>query len=66
MKTTDRIKNFFTESYSELVYKVSWPTKQELANSAVVVLVASLIIALIVWVIDMCFENLMQLIYSIL
>ena len=61
-----KIVNYIKESYSELVYKVSWPTRSELANSAVVVLLASLIIALIVFVIDLGFENLMQLIYSIL
>ena len=35
------------ESYNELVYKVSWPTKSQLANSSVVVMFASIIIALI-------------------
>ena len=61
-----KIVNYIRESYSELAYKVSWPTKQELANSAVVVLLASVIIALIVMVIDFGFEGLMKLIYSIL
>lgn len=28
------------DSYNELVYKVSWPTKSQLANSSVVVMVA--------------------------
>ncbi|MBO7228707.1 MAG: preprotein translocase subunit SecE [Bacteroidales bacterium] len=61
-----KIINYIKESYSELVNKVSWPTRQELANSAVVVLVASVIIALVVFVVDLCFEKLMSLIYSIL
>ena len=38
--------------YDELVHKVSWPTYSELANSAVVVLYASLLIALVVWGMD--------------
>lgn len=47
-------------SYDELVHKVSWPTYSELANSAVVVLYASLLIALVVWGMDVCFQNFME------
>ncbi|MDR1678453.1 MAG: preprotein translocase subunit SecE [Prevotellaceae bacterium] len=59
-----KIINYIKEAYSELAHKVSWPTRQELMNSAVVVLVASLIIAIVVWVMDLGFENLMTLIYN--
>lgn len=59
-----KIANYFKESYNELVHKVSWPTASELSNSAVVVLTASLVIALIVFVIDLGFENLMTFIYE--
>lgn len=52
-------------SYDELVNKVSWPTWSELMNSAVVVLIASVIIALVVAVMDISFENLMDLIYGL-
>ncbi len=61
MKIFDNIK----ASYTELVYKVSWPTRKELTNSAVLVLIASLILALIVWFIDFCFESLMTFIYGL-
>lgn len=61
MKLIDNVK----ESYDELVNKVSWPTGPELMNSAVVVLTASLIIALSVFVMDFSFENLMDFIYNI-
>ncbi|MDR2824006.1 MAG: preprotein translocase subunit SecE [Prevotellaceae bacterium] len=53
------------ESYNELVHKVSWPTASELANSAVVVLIASIIIAIIVWLMDKSFETIMKFIYSL-
>ena len=59
-----KIINYIKETYSELVHKVSWPTRKELTSSAVVVLVASIIIAIVVWVIDLSFENLMKLIYN--
>ncbi len=56
--------NYIKESYSELVQKVSWPTSKELTNSAVVVLVASIIIALVVWAMDLSFEAIMTFIYE--
>ena len=61
MKIVDNIK----ASYTELVHKVSWPTRKELANSAVLVMVASLILALVVWLMDFCFEHLMTFIYRL-
>ena len=63
-KFFNRIGTYFNESYNELVKKTSWPTAKELGNSAVVVLTASLVIALIVFVIDLGFENLMTFIYD--
>ncbi len=45
--------------------KVSWPTWPELQNSAVVVMVASLIIALVVALMDTTFSGLMDIIYNI-
>ncbi len=58
-----KIVSYFKETYNELVHKVSWPTYKELTNSAVVVLYASLLIALVVFLMDVCFENLMEFIY---
>ena len=53
------------ESYNELVHKVSWPTKSELANSTIVVMVASIIASLVIWVIDLCIDRLMHLVYGV-
>lgn len=53
------------ESYNELVYKVSWPSQKALINSSVLVLVASIILAVFVWAVDKIFSLLMELIYSI-
>ncbi|MBE6284526.1 MAG: preprotein translocase subunit SecE [Mediterranea massiliensis] len=58
-----KIVAYIKETYNELVYKVSWPTYKELTNSAVVVLYASLLIALVVFLMDVCFENVMEFIY---
>jgi len=59
-----KVKTYFKEAYDELVHKVSWPTWSELQSSAIVVLVASLIIAFIVLIMDASFRNLMELIYG--
>ena len=59
-----KISNYFTESYTELVQKVSWPTWTELRGSAVVVLVASLIIALLIFGIDVTFRGFMKIVYQ--
>ena len=53
------------ESYNELVHKTSWPSRKELAQSSVIVLIASIILALIVWLMDWCFENIMTFIYGL-
>ncbi|WP_423129018.1 preprotein translocase subunit SecE [Gaoshiqia sp. Z1-71] len=60
-----KLKLYFEEAYNELIHKVSWPTWKELQNSAFVVMVASFIIALIVFVMDFSFENLMEQVYRL-
>lgn len=50
-----RIVNYVKGSYDELVHKVSWPSFNELQSSAVVVAIATLIFALIVFAMDVVF-----------
>jgi preprotein translocase subunit SecE len=49
------ITTYIKESYDELVHKVTWPTWKELQNSALLVLVASLIFAFVIFFIDFIF-----------
>ena len=58
-----KITNYCKESYDELVHKTTWPTRSELTNSAVVVLSASLLIALVVFAMDFVFQSAMEVIY---
>ena len=51
------------ESYNELVHKVSWPTMSEVTSSTVVVLEASLLIALVVFSMDQVFQMVMEFVY---
>ena len=60
MKIVDYVK----ECYTELKEKVSWPTWKELRSSVVVVSIASLIIALVVFLMDISFKNLLEVFYQ--
>ena len=60
-----KLKIYFEEAYNELVHKVSWPTWKELQSSALIVMVASFIIALIVFIMDFSFENIMSFVYRL-
>ena len=53
------------EAYDELRYKTSWPTQGQLIKSAIIVMIASAIIALIILVMDQVAENLMHFLYHL-
>ena len=57
--------NYCKDSYNELVHKTTWPTMKQLTSQAFLVLYASILIALVVFVIDQAFESVMKLIYSL-
>ncbi|EAY28130.1 preprotein translocase, SecE subunit [Microscilla marina ATCC 23134] len=52
------------DSFKELRDKVTWPKYKELQNSSTLVLIASVIFALVIFMIDKVFENAMNLYYS--
>ncbi|AGY54163.1 hypothetical protein BRDCF_p1536 [Bacteroidales bacterium CF] len=57
---------YFQESYTELVKKVSWPSWAQLQSSAIVVMVASAIFAVVIFAMDFAFRNIMTFIYNLL
>ena len=61
-----RFVQYCKDSYNELVHKTSWPSRSELMGSAIVVLTASLCIALVVFVMDFIFQTGMELVYGVL
>ena len=61
----DKIRMYLTESYNELMHKVTWPTWPNLTSSTVVVLIASLLIALVVFVMDTISTQGTHMIYGI-
>ena len=66
MNMLESIKKYCKASYEELVHKTTWPTRSELMNSAVVVLTASLCLALVVFVMDWFFQSGMEIVYGLL
>ena len=61
----NKIKLFIEESYQELRYKVSWPTWSELQASTMVVLVASAILSVIIFFMDLASKELLDLFYGL-
>jgi preprotein translocase subunit SecE len=59
----NKIVNYCKACYEELAHKTTWPTRQQLTHSAMVVLSASLVIALVVFGMDSIFRSLMSVIY---
>ena len=60
-----KVLSYFGEAYKELVEKVTWPTWKELQGSSVIVMVASIIIALVISAMDGAFKNVMEFIHNI-
>jgi len=60
-----KIRAYLRETYDELIHKVSWPTWSELQNSAVVVSIASLIIAVVVYLMDTSFSSVLKQFYRL-
>jgi preprotein translocase subunit SecE len=61
----EKLKLYLTESYNELMHKVTWPTWPNLTSTTVVVLVASLLIALLIFVMDLVTSGATKFIYGI-
>ncbi len=61
-----RLVTYIKEAYEELVNKVAWPSFKELQSSTIIVMVASLILAIVVLCMDLAFENLMKGVYRLL
>ena len=61
----NKITTYLKEAYRELVEKVTWPTWMQLQQSTIIVLVATLLITVIVWVMDLVAQSALHFIYSL-
>jgi preprotein translocase subunit SecE len=62
----NKIGTYFKESFKELTEKVSWPTWQQLQQSTMIVLAATLVLAFIVLGMDFVAGNGLKFIYQLL
>jgi preprotein translocase subunit SecE len=61
----NKVTSYFSESWKEMLEKVTWPTWDELQQSTVIVLGATLVITLIVSLMDLGSQYLLKAIYSL-
>jgi preprotein translocase subunit SecE len=60
-----KVQDYFRDSYKELVEKVSWPTWQQLQQSTMIVLVATLVITGVVALMDLASNSVLKFVYSL-
>ena len=61
----NKIQSYIRDSYKELMEKVTWPNWQQLQQSTMIVLVATLVITAIVWVLDLGSSSALKFVYSL-
>lgn len=61
----ENLKLYFKESYNELINHVTWPTWNELFVSARLVIVATIIFALIIFLYDLIANTLLKAVYTL-
>lgn len=62
----NKISIYVRDSYKELMEKVSWPTWQQLQQSTMIVLAATLVITFIVLAMDFVAGNVLKQVYRFL
>ncbi len=60
-----KFTNYVKESWVELTKKTSWPSWNKLQESAVLVMVSTIVVAVVLWLIDLAFQSLMSVIYTL-
>lgn len=63
-KWMEKVKNYILDSIDEIRNKVSWPKFSELQSSAILVLVASLIFAIVIGFVDLGFKEALAWFYK--
>jgi len=61
----EKLRNMWNHSVDELLNKVTWPTWSELQESTIIVMIASIIIALIIYVVDIAGSGALGFFYQL-
>lgn len=59
-----KLVTFVKDSYNEMVHHVTWAPYSELQSSSVLILVASLILTMVIWVMDIAFSGALNVFYN--
>ena len=60
-----KLELYLKDSYRELVEKVTWPTWEQLQQSTMIVLVATLLITAVVGLMDLSSNTILKFVYSL-
>lgn len=61
----NKVTNYFSDSYKELLEKVTWPSWTQLQQSTMIVLAATLVITGVVWIMDFVAAGGLNFIYKL-
>jgi preprotein translocase subunit SecE len=61
----NKLTAYFKDSYKELVQKVTWPSWDQLQQSTMIVLGATLVITFVVGIMDLAASNSLKFIYAL-
>jgi len=61
----NKISLYIRDSYKEMMQKVTWPSWEQLQQSTMIVLAATIIITGIVWIMDFASNGVLQFVYSL-
>jgi preprotein translocase subunit SecE len=61
----ERLKLYVKESYDELVNHVTWPTWANLQETTTIVLVATVVVAMLIFVMDLISKQSVGLVYGL-
>jgi preprotein translocase subunit SecE len=60
-----KIVAYLKDTYNELMNKVSWPSWDELQESAILVMIATFIFAFVIALMDISFKKVMESVYQL-
>jgi preprotein translocase subunit SecE len=61
----EKLKAAFKDYSDELLYKVEWPSIEELQSSTVTIFVACLLLALVIFIMDLVFGTALGELYKL-
>lgn len=62
----NRLKRWFNSYSDELMHRVTWPTADQLQKNTVTVLIASIMLAIVMGLMDLVFKNAMVALFSLI